>query len=69
MHVALFAIGSLKKNYKNKFKVLKNARQLYFSGCAIMTNEHNIILVEGSHKNIRFYKRLLLERLKWDGTL
>lgn len=64
--MALFTIGSLKNNYKNKFKILKNARQLYFTGCAIMTDDRNIVLVEGSAKNVRFYKRLLLERLTWE---
>lgn len=63
--VALFTVGSLKKEFKNKNRIILNAQQRYLTGALVMTDERNIVLVEGSAKNIRFYKRLLLHRLKW----
>ena len=43
-----------------------NAAQYNLTGCAIMTPHHNIVVVEGGPKNMRKYKRLMLQRIKWD---
>jgi len=69
VHVALFTVGSLKDNFKNKNRIIRNAEQLYLTGGLVMTEDRNIVLVEGSAKNLRFYKRLLLVRLKWDSAV
>jgi U4/U6 small nuclear ribonucleoprotein PRP3 len=36
------------------------------TGCAIMTPHHNIVVVEGGPKNMRKYKRLMLQRINWN---
>ena len=55
-----------------KFKIEVNARQNHLFGMFLQWNEQNeefncIIIVEGGPKGIVRYKRLLLERIKWQG--
>eukprot|EP00045_Choanoeca_perplexa_P015330 m.190861 g.190861 ORF g.190861 m.190861 type:complete len:528 (-) comp16952_c0_seq6:1701-3284(-) len=61
----LFAVSNMRSE-KNKFKVETNATQYNLTGCAIMTPHHNIVVVEGGPKNMRKYKRLMLQRIKWN---
>ena len=56
---------------QHKFKINKNAKQYHLSGI-FMTNDpkyaphlHNFVLIEGGHRAVTKYKRLMLRRIKW----
>ncbi|EGR27825.1 u4 u6 small nuclear, putative [Ichthyophthirius multifiliis] len=75
--VALFRIESLTDRV-HKFKVDINAQQLQLHGLLVTPvatqdgrNQNNmptIIIVEGGPKAIKFYKKLLLRRIKWNKS-
>ncbi|KAG0273493.1 hypothetical protein BGZ95_010692 [Linnemannia exigua] len=73
IHVSLYKINDLSHPQK-KFKVDKNATQLGLTGVVLMYPAFSIVLVEGGHKAIDQYKKLMLRRIKWsdntrlDGT-
>ncbi|CAG5114924.1 unnamed protein product [Candidula unifasciata] len=48
-----------------KFKVEKNANQLYMTGIAILYKDCNVVIVEGGPKQQRKFQRLMLNRIKW----
>lgn len=51
---------------KHKFKVEMNAQQLQLTGCVILNNKCNLVVVEGGPKGIKSYKKLMLRRIDWD---
>ena len=59
-------------NQKIKFKIDKNAQQLYLTGICIYNNKSygsnlpNLLLVEGGPLAIKKYKNLMLRRIKWN---
>lgn len=63
--VAAYRVNSL-SSVPHKFKVTKNAEQLLLTGCAIIGNGANLVVVEGGAKAMRMYKRLMLHRIKWN---
>ncbi|KAL4487124.1 hypothetical protein ABPG72_001576 [Tetrahymena utriculariae] len=73
--VALFRIENLQDRV-HKFKVDINAQQMQLHGALIYPvvnpesrstiNMPAIVLVEGGPKAIKFYKKLMLRRIKWD---
>jgi len=62
--VALFKIDTL-TDPKHRFKVDSNARQLSLSGCALLFDDLNMVVVEGGAKAIRKFKKLMLNRIDW----
>ena len=64
--VALFYVRDLSDG-KNKYKVSINAKQLYLTGVMVMHNQLSVVLVEGGPKGIRKYKKLMLDRIKWNS--
>ncbi|KAL3128073.1 U6 associated RNA splicing factor [Cryptosporidium hominis] len=69
VHAAIFKIGSL-KNKRYIFKIDRNAHDCHLTGCCVISSiDPCIILVEGSKKSIKFYKNLLLNRIKWDQPI
>lgn len=50
------------------FKVDINAKQLEFFGIILKNPRFNLVVVEGSSKNINFYKKLLTRRMTWEGS-
>lgn len=61
---AVFKIDLL-LNPQHKYKLDVNAKQLELVGIILLANEYNLVIVEGSHKNVSFYKKLLLKRINW----
>ncbi len=53
-------------NPSKRFKVETNAKQMYLTGCVVMYEDVNVVVVEGGPKNIKKYKQLMLRRIKWD---
>lgn len=47
------------------FKVDMNAKQLGLFGIVLVNPRFNLVIVEGGEKSIKFYRKLLTERVKW----
>lgn len=69
VHVAVFRIRDLMNNASKKFKVETNAKQLYLTGCVMLYRDCNVVAVEGGVKQISKYKRLMLQRIKWEEDI
>lgn len=69
VHVAVFRIRDLINNASKKFKVETNAKQLYLTGCVMLYRDCNVVAVEGGIKQIGKYKRLMLNRIKWEEDM
>lgn len=64
VRIAVFRIQSLKDSRK-RFKLRANAVQLFLTGAVVVYHQFTAVVVEGSHKSINFYKKLLLNRIDW----
>ncbi|CDZ98607.1 Putative u4/u6 small nuclear ribonucleoprotein [Phaffia rhodozyma] len=64
LYGAVFKIKYL-SNPGHKFKVRENATQNNLTGCCIFNPKFCLVLVEGSAKAIKFYKRVMLVRIDW----
>ncbi|PWN52419.1 PRP3-domain-containing protein [Violaceomyces palustris] len=49
----------------HKFKVRKNAQQLNLSGLTIFHPDFALVVVEGNHKALKQFKRLMMVRIDW----
>merc|ERR1712020_62806 len=65
VHVAVYRIKNL-ANPARKFKVETNAKQLYMTGCVVLYEDVNVVVVEGGPKQQKKYKQLMLNRIKWE---
>lgn len=75
VQTAVFRVADLRAP-QWRFKVIKNAQQLELTGCALLFDRRpgedvgpaafSLVIVEGSLTAIRRYKRLMLERIKWN---
>uniref|UniRef100_A0A8C1PLS8 U4/U6 small nuclear ribonucleoprotein Prp3 n=1 Tax=Cyprinus carpio TaxID=7962 RepID=A0A8C1PLS8_CYPCA len=65
VHIAVYRIRNL-HNPAKKFKVEANANQLYLTGTVVLHKDVNIVVVEGGPKAQKKFKRLMLNRIKWD---
>ena len=68
VHVAVYRIKNL-SNPARKFKVETNAKQLYMTGCVVLYEDVNVVVVEGGPKQLKKYKQLMLQRIKWDEDI
>lgn len=50
------------------FKVDMNAKQLDLFGIVLINPRFNLIIVEGGAKSIKFYKKLMTKRIKWNES-
>jgi U4/U6 small nuclear ribonucleoprotein PRP3 len=64
LYTAVFKVDKL-QNPQHLYKIDINAKQLELVGICLTNGKFNLVIVEGSHKNIQFYKKLLLSRIKW----
>ena len=64
VNVAVYRVKSL-SNPSKKFKVETNAKQLYMTGCMVLYEDVNVVVVEGGPKQQKKYKQLMLNRIKW----
>ncbi|KAL6489094.1 hypothetical protein MHYP_G00028350 [Metynnis hypsauchen] len=65
VHITVYRIRNL-YNPAKKFKVEANARELYLTGTVVLHKDVNIVVVEGGPKSQKKFKRLMLNRIKWD---
>ncbi|CAJ0951503.1 unnamed protein product, partial [Mesorhabditis belari] len=64
VHVAVYRVKSL-ANPSKRFKVETNAKQLQMTGMVLLYKDLNVIVVEGGPKQQKFYKNLMMTRIKW----
>jgi len=62
--VAVYRVKNL-QNPAKKWKVEKNASQLYMTGTVVLYQDVNIIVVEGGPKQQKKFRALILRRIKW----
>lgn len=49
-----------------KFKLEANSNQLHMTGIVLLYKDLNVVVVEGGPKQQRKFKRLMLNRIKWN---
>lgn len=64
---AVFVVDKL-DHPSHKFKVERNASQLRLTGTVLHSERFALVIVEGSEKNVRHYKKLMINRIKWDES-
>ncbi|GLV44248.1 Precursor RNA processing 3 [Carabus blaptoides fortunei] len=69
VHVTVYRIRDLHENASKKFKVEANAKQLYLTGCVMLYPDCCVVVVEGGPKQLKKYKRLMLNRVKWEEDM
>ncbi|TSL82492.1 U4/U6 small nuclear ribonucleoprotein Prp3 [Bagarius yarrelli] len=67
VHIAVYRIRNLHSPAK-KFKVEANANQLYLTGTVVLHKDVNIVVVEGGPKSLKKFRRLMLNRIKWEES-
>jgi len=65
INVAVYRVKDLRSAAK-KWKLEKNAQQLYMTGTVLLYQDVNIVVVEGGPKQQKKYKQLMLRRIKWN---
>ncbi|CAD6196654.1 unnamed protein product [Caenorhabditis auriculariae] len=68
VHVSIYRVKSLLHPSK-KFKVEMNAKQLQMTGVVMLHKTMNVVVVEGGPKQQKFYKNLMLNRIKWTDEI
>ncbi|CAI4230576.1 unnamed protein product [Auanema sp. JU1783] len=68
VNVCVYRIKSLLHPAK-KFKVEMNAKQLQMTGLVLLHKQINLVVVEGGPKQQKFYKNLMLSRIKWEDEI
>ncbi|XP_047114545.1 U4/U6 small nuclear ribonucleoprotein Prp3 [Schistocerca piceifrons] len=63
--VSVYRVNEL-SNPAKKYKVETNAKQLFMTGCVVLFKDCNVVVVEGGAKQQKKYKRLMLNRIKWE---
>ncbi|XP_060523896.1 U4/U6 small nuclear ribonucleoprotein Prp3 [Cylas formicarius] len=69
VHVSIYRILHLHDLASKKFKVETNAKQLFMSGCVVLYPDCCVVVVEGGPKQQKKYKRLMLNRIKWEEDM
>ena len=64
VYVSVFRVKSL-ANPSKRFKVETNAKQLFMTGCVVLYEDVNVVVVEGGPKQQKKYRQLMLNRIKW----
>ncbi|KAH8740043.1 hypothetical protein FG386_000870 [Cryptosporidium ryanae] len=66
VNAAIFHLSNL-SDKRIIFKIDKNAKDCHLTGCCVVSSiSSSVVFVEGSIKSIKFYKNLLLNRIKWN---
>ncbi|KAF0987249.1 hypothetical protein HZS_4512 [Henneguya salminicola] len=68
VHTAVYRIWDI-SNRSNRFKVDKNAQQNYMTGCVLLFQDMNLVILEGGPKSQKRMKRLLLQRINWSKDI
>ncbi|XP_034837916.1 U4/U6 small nuclear ribonucleoprotein Prp3 [Maniola hyperantus] len=69
VHVAVYRVKDLFECASAKFKVEVNAQQLHMTGFVLLHRGCCVVVTEGGPKQHAKYKRLMLERIKWEEEM
>lgn len=64
IYTTVYRIDSL-ANGRHRYKIAVNAEQNALTGVCIMHPKMNLVIVEGGAHSIRFYKKLMMNRIDW----
>ncbi|KAJ1732170.1 U4/U5/U6 small nuclear ribonucleoprotein prp3 [Coemansia biformis] len=64
---AAFRVGRL-SHPQHRYKVSVNAQQLHLTGAALACPQMGLVVVEGSARSIKAYKKLMLRRIDWTAS-
>ncbi len=64
VHVRVYKIDNL-ANGKHRYQININAEQQSLTGVCIMHPKMNVVVVEGGEHSIRFYDKLMQQRIRW----
>lgn len=64
--VSVYRIRELFKFQAKKYKVETNAKQLLMTGIVALFRDCSVVVVEGGPKQQKKFRRLMLNRIKWD---
>lgn len=65
LYMCVFRINTLAYG-KHRFQIDNNAKQLALTGVTLFNPELNLVVVEGGAYAMNKYKKLMLQRIKWD---
>jgi len=65
LYMCVFKINTLAYG-KHRFQIDNNAKQLALTGVTLFNPELNLVVVEGGAYAMNKYKKLMLQRIKWD---
>lgn len=66
VHISVYRIKELHDFPSKKFKVETNAKQLQLTGTVVLFRDCCVVVVEGGPKQQKKYRRLMMNRIKWD---
>ncbi|KAF3789532.1 U4/U6 small nuclear ribonucleoprotein [Nymphaea thermarum] len=66
--VSVYKINDL-SHPQTRFKVDVNAQENRLTGCAVLTEGMNVVVVEGGAKPIKRYGKLMLRRINWASAV
>lgn len=64
IHVVVFRVESICSR-KHRFQIDKNAEQSALTGTVVLHPAMNLVVAEGGAHSIRFYKNLMMNRIRW----
>jgi U4/U6 small nuclear ribonucleoprotein PRP3 len=64
IYTNIYRIDSL-ANGRHRYKIAVNAEQNALTGVCIMHPKMNLVIVEGGAHSVRFYKKLMMNRIDW----
>eukprot|EP00292_Cryptomonas_paramecium_P004759 CAMPEP_0113685530 /NCGR_PEP_ID=MMETSP0038_2-20120614/14726_1 /TAXON_ID=2898 /ORGANISM="Cryptomonas paramecium" /LENGTH=515 /DNA_ID=CAMNT_0000605633 /DNA_START=103 /DNA_END=1646 /DNA_ORIENTATION=+ /assembly_acc=CAM_ASM_000170 len=64
--VHVYKVGDLSSK-QNRFKIDVNAQYYKLHGVGLMTDDLNLVLVEGGAKSLAKFKKLVTRRIKWNA--
>ncbi|KAK9132193.1 hypothetical protein Scep_011721 [Stephania cephalantha] len=54
---------------QTRFKVDVNAQENRLTGCAVITDEMGVVVVEGGRKSMKRFSKLMLKRINWAAAV
>jgi U4/U6 small nuclear ribonucleoprotein PRP3 len=64
IHMCVFKINTLAYG-KHRYQIDQNAKQLGLQGVTIFNPDLNLVIIEGGAFSVNKYKKLMLQRIKW----
>ncbi|KAL3732149.1 hypothetical protein ACJRO7_028911 [Eucalyptus globulus] len=66
--VSVYRVNDL-SHKQTRFKVDVNAQENRLTGCAVLSDGINVVVVEGGSKSIKRYGKLMLRRINWAAAV